>query len=106
MSYKIYFGFTQGLSCTIKVPKGTIEKLNQQVEYVEETLNIKREKYLDNPEHWVWNDYKEIKDKILCEIAEMHNDFVRDFYEDLAKWAKTPRIKYEELTNNEYQKIL
>lgn len=32
MSYKIYFGFTEGLNTTIKFPKGTIEKLNQHVE--------------------------------------------------------------------------
>jgi ribosomal protein L40E len=48
----------------------------------------------------------EIEDKILCETAEMHNDFVRDFYEDLAKWAETPPIEFEELTNDEFQKIL
>ena len=106
MSYHIYFGFTAGLNSTIKVPKGTIEKLHEHVYYVEKTLNIKREKYLDNPERWALNDYKEIEDKILCETAEMHNDFVRDFYEDLAKWAKTSPIEFEELTNDEFQKIL
>jgi hypothetical protein len=106
MSYKLYFGLTAGLNSTIKVPKGTIEELQQHVNYVEKTLNIKREKFLDNPEHWAWNDYKEIKNKILCEVAEMHNDFIRDFYGDLAKWAENPPLEFEELTNDEFQKIL
>lgn len=106
MSYKVYFGFATALDKTLKVQKGTIQKMSEHIESVENVLQIKREKYLDNPEHWAFTDYKDIDDNVLCQTAQNHNGEVRFFYDTLVSWTENPPDEFEELTNEEFQKLL
>jgi hypothetical protein len=103
MSYKGYFIFAQGLSKTIQVPIGTKEKIDNHVKWIESTLNIEREKYLDNPERWKFNDYKNISNEVLCNSAEKHNNWVRDIYDLFQKCSKTPLVEFEDITPEEAQ---
>lgn len=99
MSYHTFFMFSEGLAKTIKVPAGTKKEIADHVEWIESTLNIKREKYLDNPEHWEHNNYSDIKDDILCESARKHNTWVRYMYAIFEKWSKSPApTNTEEIT--------
>ena len=61
--------FAQGINRSIFVPTGTLEKITDHVEWVEYSLNIKREKYLENPERWASTKYEDIDDKLLCKVA-------------------------------------
>jgi len=106
MIYNYFFGLAQGIEKTINVPIGTIKSMQEHIQLVEKTLNIKREKYEDNPEHWEFTDYAEIEDDILCEVAEKHNLLVRDFYEDINKYGIYPSEEFEELTNEIFQTLL
>lgn len=98
MSYNVFFMFSEGLSKTIKVPKGTKESIAKHVEWVEDVLKIERETYLDNPEHWAYNDYKHLTDKEFCEVAEKHNWWVQRLYENMAIWSENPPKDYESIT--------
>lgn len=106
MSFKAYFMFAAGITQTLKVPVGTKDRINSHIEWVESELNIEREKYLDNPVHWKYSNYKDIPDKTLCEVAEKHNKWVRDLYESFAHWSKTPPDNFEEVTNEDFQQYL
>jgi len=98
MSYHIFFDFSTGLSKTINVPVGTLKSINNHVANVESKLKIKRTKYLDNPEHWATDNFKEIDNKLLCETALEHNDFIRTLYSDFENWSKNPPKKHEKIT--------
>jgi hypothetical protein len=106
MSYKTFFTFSAGLTKTIKVPVGTKESIKTHIEWIERTLSIEREKYLNNPENWKHNDYLNIKDDVLCKSAEKHNDWVRRVYEDLQDWSKKEPETFEEITNKDFQMFL
>lgn len=106
MSYQVYFMFSEGLNKAIMVPKGTIDRMQKHIEDVESTLNIKREKYKDNPERWAHTNYSDISDKVLCETAESHNARVRWFYELLEKSSNEAAKEPEELTNDVFQQLL
>lgn len=103
MSYETFFDFASGLSESIKVPKGTMKSILEHVDYVESNLNIQREKFEDNPEHWAWNDYKDIDNKLLCKVAEKHNNWVIRMYRDIEKWQKTPPLEFDVITPEEAQ---
>lgn len=106
MSYKAFFSFASGINKTIIVPTGTIEKIREHISDIEVTLNISREKYLDNPVYWKHIDYSSVDDKTLCESAQEHNSTVITFYENLRKWAEESIISGEDLTNEIFQELL
>jgi hypothetical protein len=102
MSYHAFFSLSEGLSQSIMAPKGTKEEIDSHVQWVERILNIKREKYLDNPEHWASNNYDGIKNGVLCKVAIEHNDWVRRIYGKFEEWSKNPITEnFEEITPKE-----
>lgn len=104
MSFHVFFGFSIGLSKTLRVPKGTTAQAISHIEEVERALGLKRSKYKDNPVHWDHWDrqyragFPKVDDKVLCETVEEHNSWVRRFYSQIDKWAKDPAGDGEELT--------
>ena len=106
MGYQCFFSLAVGISKTIIVPKGTIADALERIDEVESTLGIKRGRYLDNPEHWEYNDYKDIPDKVLCKVAEEHNNWIRSFHRLLDRYSKEPCVKGEKLTPKIFAKIL
>jgi len=106
MGYKCFFTMSAGISKTIIVPKGTIADALERIEEVENTLGIKREKFLKNPTRWAWNNYKDIPDEVLCKVAEKHNDWVRSFYNTLERYSVDAFFIGEKLTPKIFSKIL
>lgn len=96
MSYHVFFAFSQGLAKTLHVPAGTKASILAHVEEVEQTLGLKRSKYLDNPVHWDHFDkdyragFPNVDDEILCQTVERHNAWVREYYDLFAHWSKHP----------------
>jgi hypothetical protein len=89
MSYHVFFSFSSGLAKTMRAPKGTRAAIWQHVEEVEKALNLKREKYKDNPVRWSsWErDWSKIGNEKLCEIIADHNDWVQEMYAKFAEWC-------------------
>lgn len=106
MSYSVFFEFTQGLSKTIMLPRGTIAAFTNHIEQIESILQVKREKYLDNPEYWGAINFDGIDEDELCKAAIEHNNWVRKVHNILDKYAEHPSEEAEELTNKKFQKIL
>lgn len=106
MTYHIFFGFAAGISKTIKAPVDTKQKIQDHIDYIESSLNIKREKYLDNPEHWESINFDHFDDDILCDLAIRHNNWVRDTYWLLEEYANTPAEVFEEITDDEFKTFL
>lgn len=106
MSYKSYFFFAAGINQTIKVSKGTKKWVEDNIQQTEQDLNIEREQYLDNPIRWKYSHYKDIKDKVLCETAQRHNDFIKRFYDHMSECSNKPPIEFEEITPDEFKEYL
>lgn len=87
-SVKSFWFFAQGISKSIYAPVGTKAEIETHVEWVETILQIKREKYLDNPEQWTATKYVGIADETLCAVAIEHNRWQRKLFEDFEKWAE------------------
>ena len=104
MSYHVFFSFSTGIVKPLSVPKGTLASIIEHVAAVEGTLGIKRRRYNDNPEHWDRYDpafragFPEVDDKLLCETAREHNEWVRRLYERVADWAENPVDDGETIT--------
>lgn len=117
MSYAVFFSFSTGLKDAIRVPVGTLASIQQHVRNVTLTLGLCVEKYKDNAPHWVrrlapgskdrWLDATEpstsISDQDYCEIAQVHNRWLRRLYADLGKWQKEPVQDGEEITPEDAQ---
>ena len=105
MSYHVFFSFSTGLSQPMVCPKGTLEKIKTAIADTEKALGLVTTQYLDNPKHWDSrkNDeaIKGVDDKVLCETAMRHNNFVRWLYEDFEKWSKNPPEDGETITLDE-----
>lgn len=106
MSYQIYFGFAQGLKKIIIIPLGKIDFMRNLIETTENTLELKREKYLDNPERWAFSKYEGIKDSLLCSTASHHNEEVRRFYNLLAACSEKPITSGDALTPDIFSELL
>lgn len=110
-SHHVYFALSTGLSGPVTVPRGTLSNAIVHVEGLEETLGLKRTQYRDNAVHWDTFDpafrhgFPDVEDKTLCEAVAEHNDWVRRFYEDLARWAAQPAPDGEELTPEQAQQF-
>lgn len=100
MSYHVFFNFSQGLSRTITVPKGTLSAIIAHVADIESRLKLEREQYNDNPVHWKWHGWPspELKDDILCRDVEDHNRWVHWLYDCIAEWANNPVENGEDIT--------
>ena len=81
---RLYFELSTGLKATITVPIGWLDKVLAHVEWVESTLQIEREQYLNNPPHWKCTRFDKIPNGILCDVAERHNQWVRNIHSTLA----------------------
>lgn len=104
MSVHVFFAFSAGLAKPIHAPKGTLASILAHVEEVEETLGLKRTQFKNNPVHWDSFDpayragFPDIEDKILCDTARRHNDWVRRLYANIERWAEAPVADGEEIT--------
>lgn len=106
MSYQMFFEFSAGLNKTLIIPKGSKKEMFDHIAEVERLLKIKRTKFLNNPEHWEHNNFKDIPDKDLCRIASTHNWWVMRFYAILEKASAEPAKGGEKLTSKEFAKML
>ncbi|MGU3387022.1 hypothetical protein ACLBYG_21100 [Methylobacterium sp. D53M] len=91
MSYHVFFSFSTGLKAPITVPAGTKASIARHVAEVEETPELKRTRYKDNPVHWESRGrFDGIDDETLCEAVIEHNRWVRRLYELTAEWSREP----------------
>lgn len=106
MSFHVFFAFSSGLSETLKVPKGTLKSIINHIQHIEMVLGFKKEKYKNNPIHWVSTEPTiDISDEIYCSEIEKHNLWVRCLYEDFDKWFKFPVPDGELLSPEDAQKF-
>lgn len=98
MSYNVFFDFSISFSKPMKVPKNTLDLVNDHIKRVEEKLKLTRVKYENNPWHWEKNNYDGVDDEVLCETVMEHNDFVRVFFKDVKNWHNTPPSDFEIIT--------
>lgn len=114
MSYHVLFSFSTGLAKTIRVPKGTNERITRHVANLEQTLGLERERPYtpegQEPKGWRWSnlgtrldDFKDAEshfrsDETLCSLLSKHRQFVKWLYKSLDEWAKTPPAEAEDLT--------
>jgi hypothetical protein len=106
MAYNPFFELTDALAKTMKVPLGTKGYVVNHIKNVETTLKIERDKFQDNSEYWKSNDYSDIPDKVLCEIASKHNAWVIWFYNRLIAWEEKPPETFEKMTRKDFQNYL
>lgn len=98
MSFHVFFGMSTGLSKTIRVARGTLQTIREQVAHVEAALGITSSKYGDNPEHWnPMSKWAVVSDDVLCREAERHNRFVRWLYGRFEEWHDNPPTDGEEI---------
>lgn len=103
---KAFWFFAQKINRSIFAPVGTLEKIMEHVEWVEDKLDIEREKYLDNPERWKHTNYENIEEKTLCRVAIEHNNWQRQLFEDFGKWSENqPGEGMEEITPVDAEKF-
>ncbi len=106
MSFHVFFELSTGLSVPITVPKGTLAQIEERIRLTEETLGLETEQYKDNPKHWKSTDPKPgVTDKVLCNVAEEHNKFVRWLYVKFADCSKTPAPDGELITPEQAAKF-
>jgi hypothetical protein len=90
MSFHVFFDMSTGLSKDIKVPKGTIRSILDRIESTQRELGYEFVQYKDNPKYWNKKVKDGVSDKVLCNIAEQHNTFVRILHHDLEEWSENP----------------
>lgn len=109
MSYRVYFEMSTGLSKPVTVPKGTLQKILERIQFTEESLGLVIE---ENPESANGKKYYKrsrqdltlpelgpgILDETLCSVAEKHNSFVTALYEELEKYSGSPATDGEIIT--------
>lgn len=117
MSYHVFFSFSTSFSKTLRVPKGTFERIWGRIKYTEKTLGLTRtptytpEGEPTNP-GWYWGAKEKDmlahagqqtdttlpkwwladreRDARIAEMAQavrLHNDEVRWLYKDLCEWG-------------------
>lgn len=118
MSYRVFFSFSTSLSQNLRVPKGTLAKITEQIRATEEMLGLTRTPtYTPKGEKqkpgWQWLDTeREMRKKLGPRPASEghqwwlaqrdwdktkeamgwrvrgHNEFVRGLYDDIVRWSK------------------
>lgn len=88
---KTYFQLASGIKEPISVPVGTCAALESHIESVTKTLELEVVQYKDNPPRWGrYSPPQHIPNHIAARTVFEHNRFVREFYDDLAKWSQSP----------------
>jgi hypothetical protein len=107
MGFHVFFSFSSGLTKTLYAPKGAKAAIEEHVKWIEKTLNLEREQYLQNPVHWVSrNRFEGIPDDVLCAAVKTHNCWVRNRYQDFDEWSKNrPSKSREAITINDAKKF-
>lgn len=97
---KTYFELSSGLAQTIKVPVGTYASLKYHFGEVTKKLGLTVTSFKDNPPHWnSRTPAGNVSNYVAGKAVLDHNRFVRDIFDDLAKWSETPpEGELEELT--------
>lgn len=99
MSYQVFFAFSQGLAKTLRAPTGTLASIHRHIEDVEHKLRLVREPQTDGSYRWPWKWLSDqVDNKVLCETANSHNEWVRDLYRLFAEWADHPVDDGEPIT--------
>lgn len=102
MSQRVFFALSTSVLHPITVPKGTITKIKERIDFVEKTLGLETEQYKDNPPHWKnTNPKDDVSDDLFCQVAEDHNYFVRRLYDTIARCSEKPAEDGEILTPEE-----
>ncbi len=106
MSYRVYFELSAGLAHPIKAEPGTLARAIANVKKVEKILGFKITQYKDNPPRWErMTPAKGVSDKVWCDLAETHNNYVRQLYDQITEWEETPPENYETITIEDAQKF-
>jgi hypothetical protein len=105
MSFAVFFDFSVGLSATITVARGTLQRILAHVGKIEETLQLKQARFETNPAYWDRNDFAGIPDEVLCDTVEEHNRWVMQFYAQLSDLEKNPVADGEALTPEDAQRF-
>lgn len=97
---KTYFELSSGLAQPIKVPAGTHKSLQKHFEDVTQKLRLVVASRKDGSTYWNSRTPDEkISNDVAGKAVLEHNRFVRQLFDDLAKWSKSPPDEeYEELT--------
>ncbi len=91
MSHRVLFSFSTGISKPIVVQKGTLENIKERVHLTEEALGLEVEQYRDNPKYWKSTEPEDgVSDKLCCQVAEEHNNFIRWLYHHFTDHAEVP----------------
>jgi hypothetical protein len=100
MSYEVIFSFSISVAKPMRVPAGTMARIESQIRATESALGFKREKYRNNPERWVTHTVgDDIDDKIACHAVSEHNRFSFWLWRRIHEWSKQhPDGKTEVLT--------
>lgn len=118
MSYHVFFSFSTSFSETLRVPKGTLERIWGRIKYTEETLGLartptytpegepqkpgwywgEREKDMLSragsetdttlPQWWLADRERDARIADMANAVRLHNDEVRWLYRDLCEWEK------------------
>lgn len=99
MSYRVYFALSTGLSKSVTVPNGTLDRILGRIQKTEAELGLETDQYKNNPKHWRTTEPKEgITDDIYCQVAEEHNHFIRWLYNLLERCFEKPTEGGEVIT--------
>lgn len=118
MSYHVFFSFSTSFNKPQRVPKGTLERILDRIEYTERTLGLKRtpaytpegepqrpgwhwrdtETHMlaeagtktdsSLPQWWLSDREREARIATMAAAVRLHNDEVRSLYRDLSEWQK------------------
>lgn len=98
MPYETMFSLAVSVASPMRVPEGTIARIEEQIAATEQALGFEREKYRDNPERWMsHNVSRDIDDRKACEAVAKHNQFVVWLFRRMEAWGKSPPDKDAEV---------
>lgn len=90
MSYHVFFDFSTGIARAMTVPAGTVKSCQDHVRLVEASLGYERTWRTQDTPHWGHTAVPRdgVSDKVFCELAQRHNQWVIWFYNALIEWQK------------------
>lgn len=104
MSYHVFFEFSTGLAKSMRVPKGTLKYILDNVRETERVMGFEVERREDGGGYWrSTKPANDITDEQYCRTAEAHNDFVRRLYRQMTEWQKSPPMGGERITPKDAQ---
>lgn len=91
MSFKVYFSFSVSLKKAMRVPKGTVKRIQDHIAHVGKTLGLKEYRYKNCPPSWaITTPSIPVSDEVWCNVVSDHNQEVRWFYQELQRWTEKP----------------